>query len=258
MSLFNLEEIPPGQPRSQVFKIQLHGHEVPVRLLEERRPSSRVSISGGVITIKLSAWLSKTQKQEQVQSFMDWVKEKTVKRPELLKPKPSFRLYEEGSKIKQYNEEFLIHIQASKTEFAEVKVRSGELILLFPEQGTPRQKQRMASKLVARIMAIHFKEKVSNRLKELNDLHFQKPLHRVTLKNNVSNWGSCSTKGNVNISTRLLFAPEMVIDYVFIHELAHLVHHDHSDRFWKLVEEKMPDYMQAEKWLKKHSEDCYF
>jgi predicted metal-dependent hydrolase len=77
-------------------------------------------------------------------------------------------------------------------------------------------------------------------------------------KNNVSNWGSCSTKGNVNISTRLLFAPEMVIDYVFIHELAHLVHHDHSDRFWKLVEEKMPDYMQAEKWLKKHSEDCYF
>ncbi len=65
-------------------------------------------------------------------------------------------------------------------------------------------------------------------------------------------WGSCSTRGNVNFSWRLLQAPLRVIDYVVVHELAHLVHHNHSAAFWSLVESIMPGYREQKDWLKEH------
>ncbi|MCB0682671.1 MAG: M48 family metallopeptidase, partial [Saprospiraceae bacterium] len=65
-------------------------------------------------------------------------------------------------------------------------------------------------------------------------------------------------KRNINLSTRLLFAPPKVIDYVIIHELAHLVEMNHSRRFWDLVAAAMPDYEEQEKWLKKFGHRCDF
>ena len=78
------------------------------------------------------------------------------------------------------------------------------------------------------------------------------------MRDNVTSWGSCTWDGNITISTRLLFAPPEVIDYVLVHELAHLVEHNHSDRFWKIVEKIMPGYMLAESWLYKNGGSCIF
>jgi predicted metal-dependent hydrolase len=55
-----------------------------------------------------------------------------------------------------------------------------------------------------------------------------------------------------------LFAPKDVFDYICIHELAHLVEQNHSDKFWALVEKAMPDYMEKEKWLKENRGLCKF
>ena len=76
----------------------------------------------------------------------------------------------------------------------------------------------------------------------MNERHFKKPVKQITMKYATSFWGHCSRNGHIVISARLMFAPQRVIDYVFIHELAHLVHMDHSPRFWKVVEQVMPDY----------------
>lgn len=93
---------------------------------------------------------------------------------------------------------------------------------------------------------------------ELNQIHFQKDFKSVNLKYNSSNWGSCSTRGNINLSTRLLFAPDTVIDYVIIHELTHLIEMNHSPKFWQLVKGAMPDYKEKEKWLKVNGSQCDF
>ena len=65
-------------------------------------------------------------------------------------------------------------------------------------------------------------------------------------------WGSCSTKGTVSFSWRLVLAPQEIIDYVIVHELAHLAHHNHSPRFWSRVRELMPDYRERKEWLRRH------
>lgn len=65
-------------------------------------------------------------------------------------------------------------------------------------------------------------------------------------------WGSCSRRGNLNFSYRLLFAPLPVIDYVVVHELMHMRHLNHSRAFWNSVAEVLPDFRKHHRWLKEH------
>lgn len=77
--------------------------------------------------------------------------------------------------------------------------------------------------------------------------------NRISIKDTSSRWGSCSADKNINLSWRLALAPVAVSDYVIIHELAHTVHLDHSDRFWREVLRCMPDYRMQRLWLKRNS-----
>ncbi len=73
---------------------------------------------------------------------------------------------------------------------------------------------------------------------------------RVFIKNNVSNWGSCSVKGNINLNLRLLTLPERLQDYVMLHELCHLREMNHGPRFHALLESVCPGHRELEKELR--------
>ena len=75
---------------------------------------------------------------------------------------------------------------------------------------------------------------------------------RITIGDQRSRWGSCSRSGALAISWRLVLAPPSVLDYVVVHELCHLVHLDHSPRFWALVGEQRPGWRAQAGWLKQH------
>jgi len=79
----------------------------------------------------------------------------------------------------------------------------------------------------------------------------------VTIRAQKTRWGSCSSRGNLNFNWRLILAPEPVLDYVVIHELAHRKEMNHSAGFWRIVEEIMPDYRQYRGWLKQYG-DCLY
>ena len=75
---------------------------------------------------------------------------------------------------------------------------------------------------------------------------------RLTIRGAKTRWGSCSKKGNLNFNWKLMMVPEPVIDYVIIHELAHLKEMNHSKSFWKLVAEHCPKWRSRKKWLRGH------
>ncbi|MDD2972084.1 MAG: M48 family metallopeptidase [Lachnospiraceae bacterium] len=73
---------------------------------------------------------------------------------------------------------------------------------------------------------------------------------RVIIRDQKTRWGSCSSGGTLSFSWRLMLAPPMVLDYVVIHELAHLQEMNHSKAFWDVVESVMPEYRIHRKWLR--------
>jgi len=72
---------------------------------------------------------------------------------------------------------------------------------------------------------------------------------RVSVRDQKTRWASCSSKGDLSFNWRLVFAPQAVMDYVVIHELAHRREMNHSKRFWAIVAEHSPDYREHRKWL---------
>ena len=84
--------------------------------------------------------------------------------------------------------------------------------------------------------------------------HFAKQMGvdygRITIRNQRTRWGSCSSSGNLNFNCLLMLTPSDVIDYVVVHELCHIKEMNHSESFWNEVEKVLPGYKEAIKWLK--------
>ncbi|MBI5200923.1 MAG: M48 family metallopeptidase [Elusimicrobia bacterium] len=72
---------------------------------------------------------------------------------------------------------------------------------------------------------------------------------RVSVRDQKTRWASCSSKGDLSFNWRLVFAPQAVMDYVVIHELAHRREMNHSRRFWAIVAEHSPDHREHRRWL---------
>ena len=79
-----------------------------------------------------------------------------------------------------------------------------------------------------------------------------RPVARITLRDTRSRWGSCTARGALNFSWRLILAPPSVLDYLAAHEVAHLVHMNHSEDFWRETRRLAPHTDEAEAWLKRH------
>ncbi len=82
-------------------------------------------------------------------------------------------------------------------------------------------------------------------------------VNRVTIRNQRSRWGSCSSRGHITLNFRLMLMPPEVRAYILIHELMHLKQANHSIRFWRLVESACPGFREAERWLKKHGPSLF-
>src|SRR6185437_4822597 len=80
---------------------------------------------------------------------------------------------------------------------------------------------------------------------------------RVSVRDQVSRWGSCSTTGVLAFSWRLILAPPFVLNYLAAHEVAHLIEMNHSPKFWRLVEKINPDVGRAKAWLDAHGSELH-
>lgn len=75
---------------------------------------------------------------------------------------------------------------------------------------------------------------------------------QLSIRDQATRWGSCSARGAMSFNWRLLLAPAAVLDYVVEHEAAHLEVHDHSARFWSLLDDRMPEWRDQRDWLRRY------
>lgn len=263
LSLFENLTVPKPQPKPEEefslerdFEIEVRGEKVPVRLRFEPRFNNRVTVNKNGILIRISQRQNKEEQRKHVDTLLKWAKEKLGDKPELMESLPQ-RSYVNGEVLKVGEYEFVISIMYHDLGKSSAKIFRNNIVLSLAKGLTREVEANASSYLVAKCLCKFFQPIISERIHELNNRHFKKEVKNVKMKYATSFWGHCSHLGNIVISLRLMFAPPKVIDYVLIHELAHLLHHDHSPRYWKVVEQVMPDYMSAEKHLKENSSKYY-
>lgn len=232
----------------QQFEIEVKGEQVAVRIMFENRLNNRVSVSKNGILLRISERQTREEQRKNIDQLLKWAKERLGDKPELLDSIPQ-RKYINGEVLRVGDYEFVISIFYHDLPKSTAKIHKNNILISLTKGLIPEVEANTCSYLVSKCLCRFFQPVVAERLNELNERHFKKQIQQVTLKYATSYWGHCSNNGNIVISVRLMFAPQRVIDYVLIHELAHLVHHNHTPRFWRLVESAMPDYKQAEKHL---------
>ncbi len=80
---------------------------------------------------------------------------------------------------------------------------------------------------------------------------------RLSIRNQRTKWGSCSSKGTISLNWRLVKCPPSIMDYIIIHELCHLRHFNHSRAFWDTVRQYYPEVGEAKQWIRKNSEEIF-
>lgn len=228
-----------------------------VKISFEDINQSKVSIFNDSIIIKVPFFLNREERFKEIFTLKSWIKQKILDNPAKFKPILS-KKYTDGDLLKVGSNEYKLCIEFKDKQDSSAKIIDNNIFLVISANLSEDLKNKHISTLLSRCVARQRLSDLYLRINDLNKKHFNQQLRRIFFKNNKSNWGSCSKQGNINISTRLLFAPDDVLDYVCIHELAHLIEHNHSDRFWALVKKAMPDYKQKELWLKENSDKCLF
>jgi predicted metal-dependent hydrolase len=143
----------------------------------------------------------------------------------------------------------IVHRRARGTVWTEVALDGAKLLCVTGD--APHVDRRVSDFLKRE--ARHDLEIASRRAAEKLGVK----LTRVSVRDQTSRWGSCSTTGVLSYSWRLILAPPFVLDYLAAHEVAHLVEMNHSPRFWRLVDRLCPNVKRAKVWLDVHGTDLH-
>lgn len=212
------------------------------QLIRSRRRSVGIYIKGdGRVVVRAPLRLSDSAINHTVEKHRDWItaRRQLVHERRQLVPEKSFI---EGDKFHFLGNEYslLFHDEL------EDSVRLNDALLV---PSSPPEKIR---KLILKWYREQANEILSNKVNSFVQA-FDLKLENLKITSAAKNWGSCTARGNLNFPWRLVMCPLPIIDYVVIHELAHLLEMNHSPDFWQVVKTMCPDYQERRAWLRDNS-----
>lgn len=240
-----------------IAQITVSERELPVEIIIESRRGSRFSITRKKIIMRVPFGVSSDDLKQELSRLQQWVGSVVQKRPSAI-TQFAEKSYQTGQELVVGQRAYILDISEEERASHTARLLGKVIVIRLSNKANSTQKRKAIQTLLSRVVAGDHIKEITKRVQEINNQTFKQPITNVYLKHNHSNWGSCSSGGNINLSTRLLFAPTDVQNYVILHELAHLLEMNHSDRFWALVEQHMPDYPTKERWLKENGGTCNF
>ena len=237
--------------------VHIDGVDVPLKIVHERRNSIRIYLGKKEAIMRLPLSLSIDEKVMHRKRLIEWM-HKLAKKKEGIFNKYQHLDYQDEDTLIVGQKQYLIKIKEAQRKTSGGRLKDSTITLTMSDVLNVKGRSKATASLLSRLVAADQLPYIKDRVQALNQQFFQKKIKSVKLKYTHSRWGSCSHTGNINLSTRLLFAPQDVIDYVIIHELAHLIEQNHSHRFWALVEKAMPTYKEKEAWLSEFGGQCDF
>ena len=207
--------------------------------------SIRITSEKGVV-VRAPFWMPKGMIESFVQEKSDWI-EKNLKQ---LNQKKVVKQYVDGEKHLYFGKEYALCINPTSTPGrCKVSLVEENLVVQIHDQIPKNQHpEKIKDALLYWYLEMGIEvitEKVNFYSKEIG-VDYQK----IDLKKVSSIWGSCSPGNCLSFNRKLVMAPHEVVDYVVIHEVAHMVHRNHGAGFWNLVASFDPGYKNHRRWLK--------
>jgi predicted metal-dependent hydrolase len=233
-----------SQARIQEFEAELPEH-VRVKLSDRtKRISLRFDYKNRLFFLTMPPYADLNQADRFLASHEDWMVRK-------LNEAGTLKGFGDGEVITIWGETVQLRYDASLPARRLPAITNGELVL----GGDPV----LFNKRIVRFLKQEAKTLLAAKAKQKAALLKGQgaPLTKVTVKDTTSRWGSCTSDGAISFSWRMILAPEYVSDYLVAHEVAHLVHMDHSKSFWALCHTLCEQPVKAKNWLKKESKSLF-
>lgn len=222
------------------------------------RPSQRakriiISVKGDQVSVSYPKGMRKKEIRGFVESKREWISKHIQAHLSKQKEIP-LKKYEAGERFPYQGREIVLGLNTHDSRLIKVKLVDESLQVWLPHE-VPHTERPEIIKLA---LVKWYKGQAQKVFKEKLDFYAKQmgvTYNEMRIKDQKTRWGSCSARGNINLNWRVLQAPDQVLNYLVIHELAHLKHLNHSLDFWHLVESYMPDYKRWKKWLAEHGRE---
>lgn len=214
-----------------------------------RRKTASISVQpDGTIRVLVPASLPEDKVIELMEQKSQWIKEK-IAHFEDCKRSYSPKEYVSGEAFAYLGRNYKLKLVTGDPENNAVRLINGRFNVQVPAGITKKAHQQLVV------------DQLSRWYQEHASAHLQEKVHRFSqqlgvtpssagIKGYKSRLGTCHSDGRVYFNWRIIMAPHAVVDYVVVHELSHLRHHNHSKKFWKCVERALPDYHERKTWLR--------
>ena len=208
----------------------------------KRRKTATIKVEDGEVVVVVPSLLSDERITKLIIDKQQWIHSKLSLNGDI-QPQSS-KQYVSGEAFSYLGRNYRLKISVG--EYEPIKLSHGRFIVTLPEgKETPQFIKSLIVSWYIKHARIKLTEK-SNRYAKLLDVNPRS----IDIKSYKSRWGSCSIDGDIDYNWLIVMAPNRIVDYVVIHELCHLKHHDHSPKFWRQVERVMPNYAECKEWLK--------
>lgn len=226
--------------------IHTEGYSVLVERTSRRKTAS-IKVDEGEVIIVVPKQLERDKIDKLLASKHQWIVEK-IAQYQTTSP-ATVREYVSGESLPYLGRNY--RLKVLKGDLAPTKLLNGRITVTVPDPSTQTHYIRRA---LTNWYKRHADKKIREKVRRYESL-VGVETGVVRTKEFKSRWGSCTPYGDLEFNWVIVMAPNRVVDYVVVHELCHLIHHDHSPQFWKEVERAMPDYKEHKEWLRGNAQN---
>lgn len=208
----------------------------------DRKKSASIQLVGNLVKVRVPKSLSDKHIRELIAKRTPWIQAKFKEQSERPVPKP--KEYVSGESLSYLGKNYRLKVVSGANP--SIKFENGDLVVTTSE----REQQQNT---VKHLLENWFKTRAEILLRAKTE-RFSKIIkvspRSVFVGNYKSRWGACSSKGDITYNWKIILAPHRIVDYLVVHELCHLLEHNHSPRYWRHVERYVPDWRDCREWLK--------
>jgi len=232
------------------------GHETPLRYQirrSERAKKTRIVVTADKVEVVAPVKASERHIAAFVNAKQTWIRTAIIRVHQ--RTQSISRLapehYVDGVTIPYQGKQVSLQIKPSSARNIRLSLQADQQFVVY----IPTAHQENSSHGIRQALESWMKQQIRHQATQLIAKHATKHQlfpRQLRIKTQKTRWGSCGPKNDINLNWLLMLAPPVILEYVVVHELCHIKHKNHSEDFWRLVAEHMPNYLQHRHWLKQH------